>query len=208
MTTSSEQNPSAEGARWRQVLLWLGHQYGRYNVPALGLLLATNIGQLWLPENGLRNALGNVSMAAAVSYVGLSMVRDKFHGRVLCRRCLDEAPWLDPQGEVNKHARQLRLWHSPRRPHLLWGILAAFIVTTLFASAAAGHHHLLPMPQWVGATISSALYLGVLGTMMVVFTALDQHKRLRPWCPDCRNGGRGPRTRPTVGPRPQPVAGR
>lgn len=205
MTTSSDEAPGSRFTGWQRAMLRLGHLYGRFSTLCLLSLLALNTAQLWLPDDAQRNIAGDIALVASLVYVGGSMLRDRYHGRMPCTACLDLEPWLDPQGAVEKHDRQLRLWHHPWYRRGLVLILGWFVMTTLFSATITGTNHQLPVPHWVGASIGTALYLVLFVAIRTAFNAGNQHKRLRPWCPGCRNGGRGPRARITPQPSPEPA---
>lgn len=203
--TTSEEAPAPRGARWRQAMVWLGHLYGRISTPCLLSLFGFSVAELWTPEGGIRNQLSNIALAAAIVYVGGSMLRDRYHERIPCRACLNDAPWLDPQGEAEKYARQLRWWHNPWRTKALLTLLGGLGVAMLLGWLLTGPHRLLPLPLWAGAGIATVLYLALSVGMLLASNAGNHHKRLRPWCPGCRHGGRGPRARITPQPSPEPA---
>jgi hypothetical protein len=127
-------------------------------------------------------------------YLGL-IFPQRDHDRHLCERCAGDFP-LDPQREIVKHRRALRLTHAVADHHRRTMYIAMGVMVV--AVLAVGMF--LPkslLPYW------SVMVWGVFG---VGFTwTFQQHKRLQPWCPQCRGRGRG---KDTFNPDPVPAPSR
>jgi len=128
--------------------------------------------------------------------------RQRRHDRQLCERCVLAIP-LDTQAAVDKHRRALRIMHGPRtlRGNL---ILAGVLLACLLG--------------WVvGLFISVPWYLSVPIVMVIIgFGGIvapwsyEWHRRLQPWCPQCRddNGWDDDDVIPEPSPDPQIKADR
>ncbi len=110
----------------------------------------------------------------------VTSVAERVHYRSLCPREVSEAPWLDPQGAVDRHQRELRVWHSRWQRIIPSVISMAFLV--LYLTIPVGK-------EWAFVAMFAASGLGSAYLTYVDIT----HTRLYPWCPQCRKGGRGPR---------------
>jgi len=93
----------------------------------------------------------------------------KVHNHRLCERCVAAAP-LDPQGQVNRWKRVLRLHHQA------WPWLVAF---AFFVPRVVLSYFFPDNPALFAADAVLITYVALL--VMTSWT----HRRLYPWCPYC-----------------------
>jgi hypothetical protein len=114
------------------------------------------------------------------------------HHGLTCGYCLDRIT-TDGDGEAKRRARTLRVVH--RGGQRIEG--AAVLVSVLAVPAAY-----ITGNGWVGL-----LSVPLIPWFVWNVWTFQVHRRLQPWCPDCRNGGRGPREHsPTPRPVPEGVS--
>ncbi len=94
------------------------------------------------------------------------------HDRRLCEHCMTAMP-LNPSESAVRHRRRLATAHLGSNKPL---VLAYLVVLT---SAAF-------LPGTVGLVIWSAAQ----ASMIYLLISYTTHRRLQPWCPQCRGGGR------------------
>ncbi len=155
-------------------LMWAGHHSIRLMIPAVVLVVAFTVAGR---PGGDSGPLSWVVTAVWLTWFVTIMVDFNYHEARLCERCIAATP-LDPQKAVNRWDRVLRISHSKKAL-----ITMTFLVVVWFFTApwiTAEHH-------WWGNAINVAALLVV----AVIVTTMHVHRRLYPWCPYCRWGGRG-----------------
>jgi hypothetical protein len=181
---------------FRLAMLW-GH-YGPRWVPYLYSYLFVSIAlRIWDVDPGWMTWPRRVlSLIFATALIG-SMLCERVHDRNMCLRDLRSSEvLLDPQGAASKNDRALRFWHDSRRSRIAT-FLAAF---ALLASALAGRD----LAVWAQVALTVLGGAGV-GAAVWVLHVQKVHRQLKPWCPLCRHGGRGPRGDHDHTPTPDPV---
>ena len=124
-------------------------------------------------------ATGSYGWAYLVLLAGVPfLVAVGVHTNAMCPRCPIVAPG-DHAEAIIKFRRPLHFVHAPLSSGVIWSLVAAFIGLTLT------YHPLLAC-------------VPMCGVLLVAERAVRIHSRLRPWCPECRNGGAGARTKPLV----------
>ncbi len=189
--TSDEQRPP------RRAWLTLGHFSN--HISAVASLTAAAYVLVSTATDTARDVLIGLALAVyAVCFV--SVAAERTHRRSLCPREISEAPVLDPQAAVDRHARTLRVWHS-------WWHVVPSVVGLVYISIYVSAPN--TVRTWV-----FAVGFGATAIMSAYLTYVEvTHRRLYPWCPHCRHGGRGPRgfhvptpdDPTTVEPKPRPV---
>jgi hypothetical protein len=95
------------------------------------------------------------------------------HDRRLCETCIAGLP-LDPSQRAARYGFRFRTAHIGSSRLLVAGYLAVVVGSNL-------------LPGTVGRLIWAAAQLSMLYLVLSYVT----HRRLQPWCPQCRNGGGG-----------------
>jgi uncharacterized membrane protein YfcA len=183
-------------SRWGRFWVWLGHystQVSLVAVPVIWMGPATTA--LFFQHGDRVPRAATVVLVAAVVASMVSDVAGWRHDGSLCLRDGDRTP-LDPQAEVTRWRRRLRVRHNPLilyasgvavlgwalvQPYLLWGA---------------------PMPVRLAASAGAAVVC--VGTVWLTVLAPATHRRLRPWCPQCHWDGGG-EEEPSPVPTPDPV---
>jgi len=166
--------------------MWAGHYSIRIMIPALVGIIAFTVAGRPGGDNGVLSWI--VTVAWLVWFVTV-MLDYNYHEARLCERCIAATP-LDPQKAVTRWDWVLRLFHSKK---ILFAVSLGLTVW-FFAGPVLAHHH------WWGYAISVVAFV-LLG---VLVTSIHVHRRLYPWCPYCRWGGRGEEEE--VVPDPDPAA--
>ncbi len=181
-------------SRPRRVWLALGH-YSSHISAVASLVGAVAVAVFTVVDVTVaRHAV--LTLVLAVYAVTLaSITAERTHHRSLCPREISDAPVLDPQAAVDRHRRELLVWHSRHRR---------------IASAIAGTVILVLYLLSVRETWLFVAGFGCSALISSYLTYVDiTHRRLYPWCPHCRHGGRGPRGFRVPGPTdpavPKPV---
>ena len=154
--------------------MWAGHYSIRLMIPAVVLIVAFTVAGRPGGDNGV---LSWAVTAVWVAWFVTIQFDFNYHEARLCERCIAATP-LDPQKAVNRWDWVLRISHSKKAL-----ITTTFAVVVWFFTApwvAADHH-------WWGSVINVAALL----VIALIVTATHVHRRLYPWCPYCRWGGRG-----------------
>lgn len=105
--------------------------------------------------------------------------RQRKHDRQLCIRCAEAVP-LDTEAAVIRHRRALWIMHEPRtlRGNL---ILAGVLIAALLGWAIG----LIVSMPW---HLSSVIVFVIIGFGGIVAPWSEEwHRRLQPWCPQCRD---------------------
>lgn len=165
--------------------MWAGHYSIRIMIPAVFLLVAFTVAGRPGGDNGV---LSWIVTAVWLAWYVTIMFDFHYHEARLCERCIAATP-LDPQKAVNRWDRLLRVYHSKK---VLIGMTISVVAWFFTAPWVAGHH-------WWGNAISLVALL----VIAVILTTSHVHRRLYPWCPYCRWGGRGDAE---VVPDPDPAA--
>src|SRR3954463_14567512 len=162
----------------------------------------TYIYWLYLMLNPLSRLFGEFDIWAGPAigvWAFITMIIGFKHDRkTFCLRCMREAP-LDPQKEITRYDRRLRVIHA-NTPKRFLGYAVGWLVLTLGSSVflnwiTPGNE--LP-PLWlimaVNITVwSPIVYMNICG---------QWHQWLHPWCPYCRRWDEG--GDPEVVPDPVP----
>lgn len=151
--------------------MWLGHYSTAFLLAAVTVSVA---------DDATGQSNGGVQWRATVAWTAWILAwaaGDHRHREHLCERCIAASP-LDPQAEIDRWRRVLRLHHARRAMIALFGGIIAWD----FASDALFRHP----PIWVLAL--DAVTVVVLGASYVVTW---KHRQLYPWCPFCRWGDGG-----------------
>jgi hypothetical protein len=151
--------------------MWLGHYATLFLLAAVAASVADDAtGQPSGPVNWITTAAWMAWIVAFLADIG-------HHQEHLCERCVAASP-LDPQAEVDRWRRVLRLHHERRAMIALFGGILAWD----FVSASLFRHP----PGWALAVDAvTAVALGA----SYAFTW--KHRRLYPWCPFCGWDGGG-----------------
>lgn len=192
MTSTAGDHAGRESLVHR-IAMWLGHYEPRISpvsdVAVLGYVLLT----LWFSIQ----PVGAIVYFVLVSVNLVAMFCSDFvHGRNLCPRDIDDT-LLDPQGAVDKNLRRLSWMHGGRQRVLT---TAAPLTMIALLVSVTGLAHL----PWPVRAVATALAIAAALVTMYASLSMHTHRRLQPWCPWCRHGGRGPRSQATA-PDPQPV---
>jgi hypothetical protein len=132
---------------------------------------------------------------ALFTLVIASWVLMRQHDRRLCEHCVASMP-LDAGATAVRYRRRFALTHfSTKR---LW--VAAYVVILVGSNVVLLNTALLPAPvnRWVWAAVQL--------TMVYVVLSYSTHRKLQPWCPQCRDGGGTRRT--SDAPEPAPTGSR
>lgn len=171
----------------RPLPTWLAHHHVKLGVAGLTgyALVAILPTEHWTFAAGL--ALG---LPAALAFLGFieGMRYAILHTGLTCDYCMDRIT-VNGQEEAQRRKRALRLMHRWSLPVESLAALLSFLVLPIVT--------LLTGLWWLAIPALAPL-------PWMVWTAylLRVHSRLQPWCPDCRNGGWGPRE---VSPDPLPL---
>jgi hypothetical protein len=165
--------------------MWAGHYSIRVMIPAVALIVFYNAAGRPGGDNGV---FSWVVSGVWILWFATVILDFSYHEERLCERCIAATP-LDPQKAVTRWDRFLRLYHHMR----VVKILTFAIIVWFFAGPWVGGHH------WWAYAINVVAFL-LIG---VTFTMTHTHRRLYPWCPYCKWGGRG---EPEVVPDPDPAA--
>jgi hypothetical protein len=179
--------PPAAAARVDRFYLWAGH----YQL--LALLAAIPLGIAGTATGNHYAALTDISDVVWISWAAAMTCDVTRHQRALCERCAADKVVLDPQGAVRKW--KWALWWQ-HHPWLLLGPVLLLVVLSFGSGAVHGE------PPW-----KQALAAAVVLMLAVILLVEMEHRRLCPWCPYCRWGGRGDPERSPVMPD-SPVAAR
>lgn len=119
------------------------------------------------------------------------------HMRIgLCEHCARKTP-IDPQAEVNRKRRWLRLIHRlTEGKWARWGPLAVILTLAVLSSIKIGEFR-------VGLIATPLLWVVIVGPAVL----LHIHNPLQPWCPWCRwdeGGDEEPSPEPTPDPSRAP----
>lgn len=130
-----------------------------------------------LPPDNLAAVLIPVALFGLV--IG-SWIMMRQHDRRLCEQCLSSMP-LDASRTAARCGRRFALAHLGSDRRFVVGYLVVLIgsnfvlLDTTALPASAG--------RWLWAAIQS--------TMIYLILAYSTHRKLQPWCPQCRDGGGG-----------------
>ena len=164
----SEPWPARVAGRW-------GHWGARILV---GSILATIALVLRPPPP--ENPLSLLGPVALFFFVLASWGFMRQHDRRLCESCMSTLP-LDASRSAVRYRRRLAVAHlgSDLR------ITVAYLVVLIGSSPVLLDTNLLPHPlaEYVWAAIQS--------TMIYLVLSYTTHRRLQPWCPECRGGDGG-----------------
>lgn len=163
-----------DDAAKRPHLIQIGH-YGDLLAPALlAGALTVWTATAWTPTA----AAVTRPLAAGIATAGILALAAQLliHQRTLCAACLDRVPLSAPQAAVDRYQRRLRLTHRDGLRALIGSAAPVVIAADLAQPSQA-------WPVRIAATLPAmAAILGYTYT----FLALQTHRRLAPWCPDCR----------------------
>jgi peptidoglycan/LPS O-acetylase OafA/YrhL len=145
--------------------------------------------------------MGVVASAIAMAVMSVVFValllKDFYHDRRLCLRCLNAAPMLNPQAAVDKHIEALRSCHFRR-----WRVssLAVVLIATFIVAVA------VPLAGWPWPGRALLIVAGAVGFTAALYMdyATVMHSRLQPWCRWCKRRGFG--GEPLPEPTPDPTA--
>lgn len=148
---------------------WLGHNAWRLEFGFVALWIIF----LFVPSYPL------IAPLSLCGYVALIMA-ERRHDRHLCERCIASWP-MDPEAEVTKHGWRLRFIHR----FLDLGVVRLVLIAMgVFMIILTG---IILLPRWPSVALSVLVYGMCAGLTVLLHT----HKRLQPWCPQCRGRGGG-----------------
>lgn len=117
---------------------------------------------------------------ALVAMVISSWILMRQHDRRLCEYCMSSMP-LNATAVSARYGRRFALAHlgSNRR------LAAGYLLVLIGSNVVLVDSGLLPgaSGRWVWAAVQS--------TMIYLVLAYSTHRKLQPWCPQCREGGDG-----------------
>ena len=102
------------------------------------------------------------------------------HDRRLCEQCMSSMP-LDASNLAARRGRRFALAHLGSNRRFVVGYLVILIGSNFVLLDTA----LLP------ASASRWLWAAIQSTMIYLILAYSTHRKLQPWCPQCRDGGGG-----------------
>lgn len=162
--------------------VWLAHHHLKLGAAGLVLQFINYAVAGW---PGLAIALiAAVLIAGCVLGASASIA----HLGLTCSYCMDRIT-TDGAGEATRRARTLRLVHRGGRR--IESIALWIAVIAIPAAYITGN-------RWVGL-----LSVPLIPWLVWNFWIIQVHRRLEPWCPECRRGGGGYRE-PSPQPRPVP----
>jgi uncharacterized membrane protein len=141
-----------------------------------------------------------ITLVAMAVFVVALLLKDFYHGRQLCLRCLNAAPMLNPQAAVDRHINALRYVHFAR-------VRAILLVALLIGSFTVSAGLLSGWPWPARAVLVAAATIGFVGVSYMDY-ASRMHQRLYPWCPWCKRRGFGGEPLPEPTPDPTIKASR
>jgi hypothetical protein len=194
-------DPADPGGRRHRTAMWLGHHAPRINIAAF-TTMAVGFSLAVIFRDGPMPAWIFVAIGAAAMAFGsvADMCDSAVHRRNLCLLDLDQAPLLDPDAEVTRHADTLRTFHSFKRRLTAVAVGFAFMVAGLIVGGWARDH---------GVPFAAAIIIVPYSTLMWIqiknVRMNDVHRRLQRWCPMC-GWGRGPDDGDDPEPEPEPTS--
>jgi hypothetical protein len=155
----------------RAVRRW-GHWGSQVLIAALFVTIAIVVRPL--PYDSAAMTLVPVLLVLTVVASWLLM---RQHDRRLCEDCLRGLP-LNPAQDAARFRRRLMLAHlaGDRR------VVVSYLLLLLASNLAL-------VPGSVPPVVGRALWAAVQSTMIYLMLAYGTHRRLQPWCPQCRGGG-------------------
>lgn len=181
MTATEGASERPHGVLRRAVLAW-GHTSLRLEKP---LAMATVFFMLffwWWPDSDASVLAVAVGATATINALVLfsSLLCQPIHDRELCAKCLDAAPWLDPQGATDANDPWLRLHHDYRRMRRLVALGGLPILMWI-----------LMADEWWWPLKTVATVAALVGAWALWRHAHVNliHRRLEQWCKYCRRPG-------------------
>lgn len=190
MTTAADQ----PGRRPLHALAMLLGHYSEIISPVTSLIILVTViyRAVWArPVNAVSSTITVTIMAVVIATM---LLKDFYHSRKLCLRCLKAAPMLDPQAAVDRHINALRRIHFARWRTFL---LATVLIVAYVASSAA----VASWPWPARAVLVVAGLVGFVGSLYMTYASFI-HRRLYPWCPWCKRRGFGGEPLPEPTPDP------
>lgn len=166
--------------RWRSFSYAVSDAYSRAGHWASQILIASILAAVVLrldpidPTNPLALLLPLMLMVLVVA----SWLRMREHDRGLCERCMSSLP-LSPSESAVRYRRRLRMVHRASSKPLVTGYIVVLIGTA-----------------FIPGTIGLWVWSFAQATLIYLVLSSATHRRLQPWCPECREGGDGTRTAP------------
>jgi hypothetical protein len=198
MTSTAEGSGDTPASRIARLRMFIGHYAGKISA-WLSLIFSIRIVLgVWFPD-----LIRPWSLAFLIVFiVTLALITwgGHAHRRALCEREKDDiALVLDPQAAVDKNLRRLKAYHlfttTRLGSNVTWAVCGTVFVALLLIN------HLWPL---AGDIVATVLISAASPLVFYLDLATMTHRRLSPWCPYCRHGGRGPRRTHRV-PTPDPV---
>ena len=155
----------------RAARLW-GHWGSQILIAAILVTIALVLRPL--PYDSPVATLVPVLLALVVIASWLSM---RQHDRRLCEHCARSMP-LNPAQDAVRFRRRLELAHLAGDRRVVVGYLVLLLASNLALE-----------PAWVPSVVGRPVWAAVQSTMIYLMLSHDTHRRLQPWCPQCRGGG-------------------
>lgn len=201
MTATDTPGPDPE-KDWRfRTAMWLGHYADRLSIVGFAVMGTAFVVSTLLRDTSIES-LSWLLVIPGLALILVSTIAQlcdiRVHRENLCLRDLDEAPLLDPQAEVTKHAHLLAAAHAQVQRIWILVVSLGFMFTGLVVGNIA-YENDVPGAFFI-LTVPYVLMI-VVQTWSVRVGAV--HHRLQAWCPLCR-WGRGPDDDPPA-PEPEPT---
>lgn len=167
--------------------MWLGHHQARIGMAAfvgMGIVFTA----VTLIEHTVAEyvILGFGLAGMAVSFYA-QRCDDRVHLRNLCPLDLDRLPLTNPQAEVDRRAAVLYEFHSFRRRVTISLLAFVFMMLGIFLGNSMRERSVA-----LGVVAAVGAFMVMVLAQIRAIWVNDVHRRLQPWCPHCRWGGRGP----------------
>ena len=163
-------------------LPWPARAAGRWGHWGAQILVAAIVGAIVLalrpPPPG--NPLALEAPLALFVVVLMSWYFMRRHDRRLCESCMSALP-LDASATAARYRRRFAIAHLASNIRLT----VVYLMVLLASSPLLLNTHLLPSGP------SRLLWAAIQSTMIYLMLSYSTHRKLQPWCPECRGGDGG-----------------
>lgn len=195
--TATDGTYNPDRGRMGRLIMLLGHHAVVLEPVLYALTWVSVITTTWWMEKDtpLNTTVSWLGVACIVGTL-TTMAAQHAHDSTLCLLDVAESPLLNPQAAVDKHRKQLDLFHNRSRGRIYLTVGALPMVVMVLGTQMPAGNLLIKITGTVAAVAGVA-------AMTQHGYATRIHRKLYPWCKRCHPGGGG--DTPASAPTPDPV---